>query len=95
MNAGKVNTQHSFNNKPMASLPQELVWEEYTVSIAVFKITKNNYKQLLKTEVDPAYKWVMPGRVVMSLTQPKKRKREVVLQWSTVALKSDRLRFRS
>ena len=93
--AGKVNTQHSFNNQPMVSLPQELVWEEYTVSIAVFKITKNNYKQLLKTEMDPAYKCVMPGRVVTSLTQPKKSKREVVLQWSTLALKSDRPRFKS
>lgn len=93
--AGKVNTQHSFNNQPMVSLPQELVWEEYTISIAVFKITKNNYKQLLKTEMDPAYKCVMPGRVVTSLTEPKKSKREVVLQWSTLALKSDRLRFRS
>lgn len=48
--AGKVNAQHSFNNQPMVSLPQELVWEEYTISIAVFKITKNNYKQLLKTD---------------------------------------------
>ena len=92
--AGKVNTGHekdvTVHKKTMASLPQELVWEEHIISIAMFKITKNNYKQLLKRETDPAHKCSM--RVVMSLTQPKKR--EVVLQWSTVALKSERLRFR-
>lgn len=40
---GKVNigpkkdiTLHRFNNKPMASLPQEVVWEEYIISIAAF-----------------------------------------------------------
>lgn len=78
--AGRVNkghekdvTVHSFNNKTMASLPQELVWEEHIISIAMFKITKNNYKQLLKIEMDPAYKCSM--RVVMSPTQPKKRER--------------------
>lgn len=54
--AGKVNIGHeedvmvhSFSNKPVALLPQELVWAGYIISIAMYKnllgiIINNSWK---------------------------------------------------
>lgn len=101
---GKVNTGSKvdavlplFSNRPMALLPQVLMWAEYVTSTAVF----NNFlrimtKQLLKIEMLSAYESdAREGRhgPYPAMCFSKKYKREMELKWSNVPLKSHRPRF--